>query len=177
LQRRRRRLLACLPGEPDLGRLKLAAAEQEARVAKCPLPLVRPHRDSRVHVHPLWIDAQPLHKLLDGLFEARLSAEVRPLRPSQRLWHDFGRNVSAQDRPDPLPLRDGMLQLELAVDRRERVGAQDKGERVGRLDRAQELGFVVGRRGGDVMPVDPHVRPVRSKPSSSRRTKSPSFRA
>jgi hypothetical protein len=153
LELRRRRLLARLPVAPGLGLAQVAAAEEKAGVAPTPIPLARAQPDPRVAPHPVRVDAHRLQELRRRLVEPLVGGEVDPLRMSECLRHGPLRRSSLH-RSDPLAAVGGVLELQPAVRRGERVGTEHEDERVGGVDRAAKLGLVVGRPVGDVLPVD-----------------------
>jgi hypothetical protein len=148
------RLLAGLTVAPRLGVAQVRAVKQECRVAAARLPLARAHAKPRLPPHPVRVDSERRHQFRQPLVELVVASEVDPLRLPHRLRDLQPLGRPTLERPNPLAPLNRTHELELAVRRGQRLGAQDEEESVGGIDARVVLLLVVGRPFGDVLPVD-----------------------
>ena len=140
--------------EPGLRLTQVAAAEEQASILAAALPVGGCEEEARVPLDPFDIGVEHREQLAESPVERLRVAEVDPLRPAHLGRDVVGVDVSEEQRPQALALRERALELARDVGRSDRVGAEHQDDAVRRVDLAVQVGLPVVRPLRDVAEVD-----------------------
>jgi len=135
LERSGLRLFGGRAREPLLRRGELRTAQQQTPFAPLGVPFERLQEPARVLLRPREVGVECFDDTGDSRVERVAVGEGNPVSNADALGHETVLDRPDQDRHDPLVELERMLDLLLAVARRDRIGADDEDEPVAVLDR------------------------------------------